>query len=94
MQDLSANSAEWWENILLSAESYYSEYLKLDPVARLSHKPQPNEVLRQARWRRVEKHAETLVLAGLPKTVRSSEIDRVSCDMVSGNGDLSAQVPP
>ena len=70
MQDLSENSAEWWENILLSAESYYSEYLKLDPVARLSHKPQPNEVLRQARWRRVEKRAETLVLAGLPKTVR------------------------
>ena len=70
MQDLSENSAEWWENILLSAESYYSEFLKLDPVARLSHKPQPNEVLKQQRWRRVEKRAETLVLAALPKSVR------------------------
>ena len=70
MQDLSDNSSEWWENILVAAESYYTEFLRLDPVARLSHKPQQNEVLKQARWKRVEKRAETLLLAALPKSVR------------------------
>ena len=70
MQDLSDNSSEWWENILVAAESYYTEFIRLDPVARLNHKPQQNEVLKQARWKRVEKRAETLLLAALPKSVR------------------------
>ena len=70
MQDLSDNSSEWWENVLIAAECYYREFLKLDPVARLAHKPQLNEVLKQPRWKRVEKRAESLLMAALPKTVK------------------------
>ena len=39
MQDLSDNSSEWWENVLVAAECYYREFLKLDPVARLATNP-------------------------------------------------------
>ena len=52
------------------ANQAYASFLKLDPVSRLTYVPTASSTLSQAKWYRVGKSVETLLLAALPKGVR------------------------
>ena len=80
LADVSDNSEELWSMVTSEATAWYSLYLKLDPLSRLTHRPVPSSELSQVRWQRVSRRMETMILAATPSGVR----DEVSSARISG----------
>ena len=53
MQDLSASSGEWWEEVREMVSSTYSVWLQSTPLERLQVSPKDHERLITGRWTRV-----------------------------------------
>ena len=76
MQDLSTNSAEWWEEARESVASTYSAWLSSSPLERLQVVPRDHEKLATGRWMRVNARACALMMQALPEPVKLDLIAR------------------
>ncbi|CAE7269327.1 unnamed protein product [Symbiodinium sp. CCMP2592] len=80
LADISDTSETLWAKTVEEAQDWYSRYLKLEPLARLTAKPVPSEELLQPKWTRVARRIETMILAASPQTIK----DELSAARVSG----------
>ena len=80
LSDVSDNSEELWNMVVNEATSWYGSYLKLDPLGRLVSKPEPSSELAQAKWQRLSRRIETMILQATPATVK----EEISSARVSG----------
>ena len=80
LADVSDSSEELWENVVNEAGAWYSEYLRKSPLERLTMKPKPSSVIAQAKWARVSRRIEGMVIAAAPQSVK----DELSAARVSG----------
>ena len=69
-----------WSLVLSEAKAWYTRYLKLDAVSRLTSKPVPSAELTQAKWSRVSRRIETMIIAACPQAVR----EEISSARVAG----------
>ncbi|CAE7224154.1 unnamed protein product, partial [Symbiodinium necroappetens] len=70
LADVSDTSEELWQRTVDEATAWYNEYLRMDPLARLTAKPEPSSDLAQTKWVRVSRRIETMIIAAAPKDVR------------------------
>ena len=70
MQDLSTNSALWWDETRELVASTYSLWLDSTPLERLQVVPKDYEKLGSGRWMRVNARACALIMQALPETVK------------------------
>ena len=80
LADVSDTSEELWALTVAEATQWYSSYLRLDPLSRLTAKPVPSSELNQPRWARVSRRIETMVLTAAPAVVK----EEVSASRTSG----------
>ena len=80
LSDISDTSEELWSLVLAEAKEWYTRYLKLDAVSRLTSKPVPSAEVTQAKWTRVSRRIETIIIAACPVVVR----DEISAARVTG----------
>ena len=80
LSDISDSSEELWDCALQEAGVWYSSYLRLDALGRLTAKPTPSDHLSRPKWARVARRIETMILAALPSPIR----DEVSASRVTG----------
>ena len=80
LSDISDTSEELWMLVVQEAKSWYSRYLRLDAVSRLTSKPVPSEEITQVKWSRVSRRIETMIIAACPAAVR----DEISAARVTG----------
>ena len=80
LSDISDTSEELWMLVLQEAKNWYTKYLRLDAVSRLTSKPIPSEEINQAKWARVSRRIETMIIAACPTSVR----DEISAARVTG----------
>ena len=80
LSDVSDSSEQLWELVLSEAQTWYTKYLKLDAIARLTSRPKPSEEVLQSRWSRVSRRIETMVLAASPTPIK----EEISAARVSG----------
>ena len=76
MQDLSASSSIWWQQVLKMVQATYNKWLSANPLERLQLEPADQEALTTMKWTRVNSRACTLILQCLVETVRSDLIAR------------------
>ena len=82
MSDLTRTSSEWWSRFVTEARGWYDDHLRLPPLQRMSHEPQPSKDLDQAKWNRLEKRASTMLLASLPESTREELVlTTIECDV-------------
>ncbi len=74
MSDLTASSGEWWKTLMSEATSWYHHHMKLPPLDRISHEPNPSTYLNQPKWIRLERRASTMLLMALPEGQREDLI--------------------
>ena len=70
LSDVSDTSEELWMLVLKEAKDWYARYLRLDAVSKLTSKPVPSEDVTQAKWARVSRRIETMIIAACPTSVR------------------------
>ncbi|OLP75136.1 Retrovirus-related Pol polyprotein from transposon TNT 1-94 [Symbiodinium microadriaticum] len=70
MQDLSASSSIWWQQVLKMVQATYNKWLSANPLERLQLEPADQEALTTMKWTRVNSRACTLILQCLVETVR------------------------
>ena len=80
LADISDSSEELWENVVNEAGAWYSEYLRKPPLERLTMKPRPSEYISQAKWGRVSRRIEGMLITAAPQQVK----DELSAARVSG----------
>ncbi|CAE7596714.1 unnamed protein product [Symbiodinium sp. CCMP2456] len=80
LADVSDSSEELWSTVLQEAGLWYSNYLKLDPMSKLTSRPLPSATLTQPKWARVSRRIETMLLNAAPTAIR----DEISSARVSG----------
>ena len=80
LADISDSSEELWSLIVSEATAWYSAYLRMDPLSRLSAKPEASSQLSQPKWTRVSRRIETMIIAAAPQDVR----DEISASRTSG----------
>ena len=80
LADVSDTSEELWQRTIDEATAWYNQYLKMDPLARLTAKPAASIELAQPKWTRVSRRIETMIIAAAPKDVR----DELSASRTSG----------
>ena len=80
LSDVGDNSEELWNMVVQEATTWYGSYLKLDPLGRLVSKPEPSDELAQAKWQRLSRRIETMILQATPAAVK----DEISSARVSG----------
>ena len=69
LSDISDTSEELWTAVLSEAGTWYARFLTLDPIARLTSRPVPSEVVSQHKWMRVSRRIETMILAACPTNI-------------------------
>ena len=74
MADLSTSSEEWWAETLRTARQWYSKHMTLTPIQRLTHHPQPSELMKERRWSRLERRASSLLMGALPESLKEEVI--------------------
>ena len=67
LADVSDTSEDLWSKTVSEAQTWYAQYLKLDPLARLTNKPKPSEELAQVKWARVSRRIETMIISAAPQ---------------------------
>ena len=80
LSDISDTSEELWTAILSEAGAWYSRFLTLDPISRLTSCPSPSEAVSQYKWARVSRRIETMILAACPPSIR----EEISSARVTG----------
>ena len=80
LSDISDTSEELWGLVQKEAKEWYTRYLRLDAVSRLTSKPIPSAEITQPKWARVSRRIETMIIAACPTTVR----DEISAARVTG----------
>ena len=78
--DVSDNSEELWSMVVVEATAWYNAYVRLDPLGRLTSKPEASAELGQARWQRLSRRIETMILQATPPSVK----EEISSARVSG----------
>ena len=78
MQDLSAGSGEWWEEIRELVARAYSTWLTSTPLERLQVVPEQHVQLMSGRWTRVNARACSLMIQSFTEPVRLDLIARRS----------------
>ena len=78
MQDLSASSAQWWDDVLRLVRDSYSKWLAATPLERLQLEPTGHEALTTAKWTRVNSRACSMILQSLVESIRVDLIARHS----------------
>ena len=76
MQDLSASSGEWWEEVREMVSDTYSVWLQSTPLERLQVGPKDHQRLTTGRWTRVNARACALMMQAFVESVRSDLIAR------------------
>ena len=80
LADISDTSEELWSKTVEEANAWYAQYLKLDPLGRLTAKPTPSEDLTQVKWGRVARRMETMIISACPQAVK----DELNASRTSG----------
>ena len=80
LADVSDTSGDLWELVVQEAGVWYSQYLRKTPIERLTLKAIPSDALQDARWIRVSRRIETMIIAAAPSYVR----EELSASRVSG----------
>ena len=80
LADVSDTSGDLWELVVQEAGVWYSQYLRKTPIERLGFRPVPSEALQDARWARVSRRIETMIIASAPAHVK----EELSAARVSG----------
>ena len=80
LADVSDTSEELWRRTVEEATSWYNQYLHMDPLSRLTAKPEASPELSQPKWARVSRRIETMIIAASPKEIR----EEVSASRTSG----------
>ena len=80
LADVSDTSEELWQRTVDEATSWYNQYLRMDPLSRLTAKPEASPELSQNKWARVSRRIETMIIAAAPKEIR----EEVSASRTSG----------
>ena len=78
MQDLSASSGAWWEDVVREVGVAYARWLSATPLERLQIYPHKDSVYTTGRWTRINARACTLVLASLDDAVKEDLVGRRS----------------
>eukprot|EP00435_Cladocopium_sp_Y103_P065438 s603_g27.t1 len=74
MSDLSPNSEVWWKLMLKELEDWYTDHMKLAPLARASHSMKTPAVLKEKRWQRLERRVVSLLLKAIPQSAKEEMI--------------------
>ena len=74
-------SEDLWTRTVDEAQVWYKQYLKLDPLARLTAKPKASEELTQMKWARVSRRIETMIVSAAPQAIK----DELNASRTSGN---------
>ncbi|CAE7242537.1 GIP [Symbiodinium sp. CCMP2592] len=69
-----------WTKTVEEAQEWYTKYLKMDPLSRLTAKPRPSEELAQPKWSRVARRIETMIITASPQAIK----DELSASRTSG----------
>ena len=80
LADISDTSEDLWSKTVDEAQAWYSQYLKLDPLSRLTAKPKPSEELVQTKWARVARRIKTMIIAASPQSIK----DELNASRTSG----------
>ena len=80
LADVSDTSEELWQRTVEEATIWYNSYLRLDPLSRLTTKPEASPELSQQKWTRVSRRIETMIISAAPKDVR----EEISASRTSG----------
>ena len=80
LSDISDTSEELWSLVLSEAGDWYSKYLRLDAISRLTSKPIPSAEVTQPKWARVSRRIETMIISASPSAIR----DELSAARVTG----------
>ena len=80
LADISDTSEDLWCKTVEEAHTWYSAYLKLDPLARLTATPKPSDELLQTKWARVARRIETMIVAACPQSIK----DELNASRTSG----------
>ena len=78
MRDLSASSAQWWDDVLKLVRDSYSKWLAATPLERLQLEPTGHEALTTSKWTRVNSRACSMILQSLVESIRVDLIARRS----------------
>ncbi|CAE7828798.1 RE1 [Symbiodinium sp. CCMP2592] len=91
MGDLSNNSGQWWSEIMSCLTKYYEAYLAASNVGKLTIKAEDfeSDLLRDAKWARVDKRASSMILASVPEAVK---VELLSTRLVGSLAMLSRVV--
>ena len=78
MQDLSATSGDWWEQVREKVAETYSLWLEATPLERLQVMPADHQKLSSGRWMRVNARACALMMQSFAEVVKADLIARRS----------------
>ena len=78
MQDLSAASGDWWEQVREKVAETYSLWLAATPLERLQVTPADHQKLSSGRWMRVNARACALMMQSFAEVVKADLIARRS----------------
>eukprot|EP00439_Symbiodinium_sp_Y106_P049664 s2277_g6.t1 len=78
MQDLSATSGDWWEQVREKVAETYSLWLEATPLERLQVMPADHPKLSSGRWMRVNARACALMMQSFAEVVKADLIARRS----------------
>ena len=76
MQDLSAGSGLWWQEVLQRVSSAYMTWLAATPLERLQVQPAQDDPLTAGKWTRVNARACTLVLGAVDESLKEDLVSR------------------
>ncbi|CAE7803587.1 RE1 [Symbiodinium sp. CCMP2592] len=73
MGDLTDGSAQWWSQVLASLEAFYKDYIHASAVKKLQLKADDyaQDMLKEAKWLRVDKRAATMLLQAIPDSIKT-----------------------
>ena len=80
LADVSDTSGELWELVVQEAGVWYSQYLRMTPIERLTFRAIPSDAIQDPRWTRVSRRIETMIIAAAPTHVK----EELSAARVSG----------
>ena len=76
MQDLSAGSGLWWQEVLQRVSSAYMTWLAATPLERLQVQPAQDDPFIVGKWTRVNARACTLVLGAVDESLKEDLVSR------------------
>ena len=80
LADISDTSERLWDLTVQEATTWYTAYLKLGPLERLTARPVPSAELSQQKWARVSRRIESMINSAAPTAIR----EEVSASRTSG----------